>query len=90
MKLFPLGERVILKPLEKEERTASGIYLPKSAEEKKQGQVVEVGTTKEGNIIPLARGDKVLYGGYSSEEIEIEGEKLLIVEYKDILARIQE
>ena len=59
MKLIPLGERIILKPIEPEERTKSGIYLPKSAEEKKQGQVMEVGTLKDGSLIPLKKGDKV-------------------------------
>ena len=89
MKLIPLGERIILKPIEQEERTKSGIYLPKS-EDKKQGQVVEVGTLKDGSLIPLKKGDKVIYGGYSSEEYEVNGEKLLIVDYKDILARVEE
>lgn len=88
MRLIPLGERVILKPIEGEERTKSGIYLPKS-EEKKQGLVIEVGNLKDGGMIPLAKGDKVIYGGYSNEEFEVNGEKHLIVEYKDVLARIE-
>ncbi|MCA9485281.1 MAG: co-chaperone GroES [Nanoarchaeota archaeon] len=90
MKLIPIGERVVLKPLENsEERTSSGIYLPKS-EDKKQGIVVEIGTLKDGSLIPLKKGDKVLYGGYSSEEFENNGEKLLIIEFKDIVARLEE
>ena len=89
MKLKPIGERVILKPIEQEEKTKSGIYLPKS-EDKKQGQVVETGALKDNSLIPLQKGDKVLYGGYSNEEIELNGEKFLIVEFKDILARIEE
>jgi len=88
MRLTPLGERVVLKPIEGEEKTKSGIYLPKS-EEKKEGIVVEVGMMKDGRLIPLKRGDRVIYGGFSSEEFEIEGEKNLIIEYKDILARIE-
>jgi chaperonin GroES len=90
MKLHPIGERVVLKPLPVEERTKSGIYLPKSSEEKKQGEVVEVGTLKDGALIPLKKGDKVIYGGYSNEEFELDNEKLLIVDYKDILARFEE
>jgi chaperonin GroES len=87
MKLKPIGGRVLLKPIEsKEEKTKSGIYLPKT-EDKKEGIVEEVGTLKDGSIIPLMKGDRVLYGGYSSEEIEIEGQKFLIVEYKDIIAK---
>ena len=90
MKLIPIGERVVLKPLENsEERTSSGIYLPKS-EDKKQGIVVEIGTLKDGSLIPLKKGDKGLYGGYSSEEFENNGEKLLIIEFKDIVARLEE
>jgi len=90
MKLKPIGERVILKQIEqKEGRTSSGIYLPKS-EDKKEGLVVEVGTLKDGRPIPLNKGDKILYGGYSSEEFELDGEKHLIIEFKDVLARIEE
>lgn len=88
MRLIPLGERVILKPIEGEEKTKSGIYLPKS-EEKKQGLVIEVGNLKDGGTIPLTKGDVVIYGGYSNEEFEVNGEKHLIVEYKDVLARIE-
>jgi chaperonin GroES len=89
MRIFPIGERVVLKQVEKEERTKSGIYLPKS-DDKKEGVVVEVGTLKDGSLIPLKKGDKIIYGGYSSEDYEVNGEKLLIVDFKDILARIEE
>ncbi len=90
MKLKPIGERVVLKQIEKtEERTRSGIYLPKP-EDKKEGIVVEVGTLKDGQSLPLQKGDKVLYGGYSSDEFEINNEKFLIVEFKDILAKLEE
>lgn len=89
MKLKPLGERVVLKPIEPMEKTKSGIYLPKSSDDRKQGEVVDVGEMKEGRPIPLQRGDKVLYGGYSTEEFEVDGQKHLIVDYKDILARIE-
>jgi chaperonin GroES len=90
MKLKPIGERVILKPIKAEERTKSGIYLPESSNEKKQGEIVEVGTLKNGSPIPLSKGDKILYGGYSSEEFEMEGQTLLIIDYKDILAKVEE
>jgi chaperonin GroES len=89
MKLIPIGERVVLKPLVGEEKTKSGIYLPKS-DDKKQGIVVEIGSLKDGSLIPLKKGDKVLYGGYSSEDFEHNGEKFLIVEFKDIIARLDE
>ena len=89
MRLKPIGERVVLKTIEAaEEKTASGIYLPKS-EEKKQGEVVEVGTYKDGTPLPLKKGDMILYGGYSSEEFEIHGKKHLIIEFKDVVARME-
>jgi chaperonin GroES len=91
MKIKPIGERVLIrieKP--KEEKTKSGIYLPKSDEEKKQGVIEEVGMNKEGKTLPLNKGDKVLYSGYGHEEIEIENEKYVIVEFKDIIAKLEE
>lgn len=89
MKLIPIGERVILKTIKAEERTKSGIYLPKGTDDKKQGIIEEVGQTKEGRPIPLRKGDKVIYTGYSSEEIELNNERFLIVEFKDIVAKIE-
>jgi chaperonin GroES len=89
MRIRPIGERVVLKPLKGEERTKSGVYLP-SKEDKKQGIVEQSGTTKEGKELPLNKGDVVIYGGYSHEEIEVKGEKFLIVDFKDILAKIEE
>ena len=90
MKIVPLGERVLLKPKEKEERTAGGLYIPESAkEDKKEGTVIAVGSTKEGHKLPLQEGDKVLYGGYSNEEFEVEKKKYLLVDFKDILAKLE-
>ena len=90
MKISPIGERVVLKPVKAEERTKSGIYLPKGAEEKKHGIIEAVGMSKDGKHLPLNKGDKVIYGGYSSEEVEINGEKFLIIEFKDIIAKLEE
>lgn len=90
MNITPLGERVLLKPLKKEERTKSGLYIPESArEERKEAEVIAVGTTKEGKELPLKKGDKVLYGGYSNEEFEINNEKYVLIEFKDILAKFE-
>ncbi|MGC9309124.1 MAG: co-chaperone GroES [Candidatus Nanoarchaeia archaeon] len=87
MKIKPIGERVLIKPIKAEEKTAGGIYIPEEAkEEKKQAVVEEVGKTKDGKELPLKKGDKVLYGGYSSDEFEINNEKYLIIDFKDILA----
>jgi len=90
MIITPLGERVLLKQAKaQEEKTKSGLIIPKSSNEKKEGEVISVGAFKDGRQLPLKKGDKVLYGGFSNEEIEIEGEKHIIVEFKDIVARIE-
>ena len=90
MKITPLGERVLLKPIKEHEKTARGIYIPESAREgKKEAEVIEVGTDKDGKPLPLKKGDHILYGGYSSDEFEIDGVKHLIIEYKDILGKIE-
>jgi chaperonin GroES len=89
MNIQPLGERVLIKQHKKEEKTAGGLYIPDSAkEERKEGEVVAVGTYKDGKPLPLAAGDKVLYGGYSSEDIELDDVKHVFVEFKDVLAKI--
>ena len=90
MKLTPIGERIILRPVKAEEKTKSGIFLPSNAEEKKQGIVESVGIYKDGSRIPLHQGDKVLYSGYSSEEFESNNEKFLIIDFKDIIAKIED
>ena len=90
MAIIPIGERVLLKQVTvNEERTKSGLYLPKSSGEKKEGIVVSVGSMADGRSIPLKVGDRVIYGGYTSEEIEVEGEKHLIIDFKDIVARVE-
>lgn len=91
MKIKPIGERVLIKPIKAEEKTSGGIYIPEEAkEEKKQAVVEEIGKTKDGKELPLKKGDKVLYGGYSSDEFEINNEKYLIIDFKDILAIMEE
>ncbi len=88
--LIPIGERVLIKPEKKQEKTAGGIYLPSSAkEEKKQGTVIAVGKDKNGKELPLKKGDKIIYGGYSSEEFEMDNEKFVFVDFKDVLAKIE-
>lgn len=91
-KVQPLGDRILLKPLEAEEKTKGGIILPDTAKEKPQeGKVIAVGKGKvleSGKTEPVEVkvGDKVLYGKYSGTEIKIEGEDHLIVREEDILA----
>jgi len=88
--LQPIGERVILEPVEQETKTEGGIYIPESAkEEKKEGTVIAAGQYKNGKDLPLQKGDKVIYGGYSNEEVEYDGKEYVIVEFKDIMAKVQ-
>lgn len=94
MKLKPLGDRVIVKPSESEERTKSGIVLPDTAKEKPQeGKVIAVGKGKqEGDkVVPLEVkvGDKVIYSKYGGTEVKINGEEHLILRGEDILAIVQ-
>lgn len=96
MKIQPLGDRVIIKPLEAETKTKGGIVLPDTAKEKPQegeviavgkGKVLENGTTK---ALEVKVGDKVLYGKYSGNEITTkEGEELLIMREEDILGIVK-
>ncbi|HEY9207298.1 MAG TPA: co-chaperone GroES [Candidatus Methanoperedens sp.] len=89
MKIKPIGKRVLIKPVKEEERTRGGIYIPETAKEKKkQGLVVEIGNIEEKEF-PVKKGDVILYTGYSSEEMEIDGEKYLILDSKDIIAKIE-
>ena len=95
MKLKPLGDRLIVKALEEEQTTASGIVLPDTAKEKPQkGKVLAVGDGKiddNGSRVPLdvAEGDEVLYSKYGGTEIKIDGEELLVLRESDVLAKVQ-
>ena len=96
MKLKPLGDRLIVKAVEEEETTSSGIVLPDTAKEKPQkGKVLAVGDGKwddEGEKrIPLdvAEGDEVLYSKYGGTEIKVEGEDLLVLRESDVLAKLE-
>ena len=94
-KIKPLGDRILIKPLEAEDKTKGGIILPDTAKEKPQeGKVIAVGKGKmleSGKIEPseVKPGDKVLYGKYSGTEIKINGEEHLIVREEDVLAIIE-
>jgi chaperonin GroES len=96
MQITPLGDRILVKPLEAEEKTKGGIILPDTAKEKPQeGRVVAVGKGKvldDGKVQPLEvkPGDKILYGKYSGTEIKLEDEEHLIIREEDVLAIITE
>ena len=88
MKLKPLADRVLVKPLEAEEKVG-GIYTPDTAKEKPQkGEVVAVGPGDTENKMTLTVGDKVLYGKYSGTEINFEDNDYLIMKESDVLAII--
>jgi chaperonin GroES len=94
MNVKPMEDRVILKPMEAEQKTAGGIIIPDNAKEKPQkGEVIAVGPGKMSEKgakieMSLKKGDKVLYGKYSGTEITIDGQEYLIVRESDVLAII--
>ena len=94
MKLKPLGDRLIVRAIEEEETTASGLVLPDTAKEKPQkGKVLAVGDGKmeDGQRIPLdvSEGDEVLYSKYGGTEIKVDGEDLLVLRESDVLAKVE-
>ena len=95
MKLKPLGDRLIVKAVEEEETTASGIVRPDTAKETPQkGKVLAVGDGKlddTGQRVPLdvTEADEVLYSKYGGTEIKIDGEDLLVLRESDVLAKVQ-
>jgi chaperonin GroES len=94
MKIRPLHDRVIVKRLDNERKTASGIVIPDNAAEKPdQGEVVAVGPGKKddnGKLIAmdLKVGDRVLFGKYSGQSVKVEGEELLVMREEDIMGVI--
>ena len=90
IKLTPLADKVIVQQAEAETKTASGIIIPDTAQEKPQkGNVVAVGKGTKENPITVKLGDSVLYGKYAGTELKFEGEDFLIMKESDILAIIK-
>ena len=90
MKLAPLGDRVVLKPLVAEETTKSGIVLPGTEKEKpQQAEVVAVGLGTEKVKMEVKEGDKVIYSKYAGTEVKADDENFIIVSQSDVLAVIQ-
>jgi chaperonin GroES len=93
VKIKPMGDRVVVKPIEKEEVTRGGIYLPDTAKEKPQeGEVVAVGPgkkTDDGKLIKVdvAVGDVVIYAKYGGTEVKLDDEEFIILRESDILAK---
>ncbi|WP_028874676.1 co-chaperone GroES [Tepidiphilus margaritifer] len=96
MKIRPLHDRVIVKRLESERKTASGIVIPDTAGEKPdQGEVIAVGNGKileDGKVRPMSvkPGDKILFGKYSGQTVKVDGEELLVLREEDILGVIED
>lgn len=87
MKVTPLADRVLVRPVAAETKTAAGIIIPDSAKEKPlKGEVIAVGQGTKDEQMILKAGDTVLYGKYAGTEIEIDNEKLLIMRQSDVLA----
>src|SRR5690349_21367268 len=95
LNLKPLGDRVVVEPIEREERTESGLYIPETAKEKpQQGKVLSVGQGRrdeDGKRIPMdvAEGQTILFAKYAGTEIKDSGKKLLILKETDILAIVE-
>ena len=91
MKIRPLNDRILVKRLEEERKTASGIVIPDTAAEKPdQGEVLAVGSgkkTEDGKVRPLdvKVGDKVLFGKYSGQTVKVKGEELLVIREEDVM-----
>ena len=95
MKFRPLHDRVLVKPLEAETKTAGGIIIPDTAKEKPmEGKVVAVGTGargEDGKLVPMdvKKGDRVLYGKWSGTEVKVNGDEMLIIKESDIMGIVE-
>jgi chaperonin GroES len=95
MKIRPLHDRVIVKRLEEERKTASGIVIPETAAEKPdQGEVTAIGKGKileDGSVRPLdvKTGDRILFGKYSGQTVKVQGEELLVMREEDIMGVVE-
>ncbi|MDX1963123.1 MAG: co-chaperone GroES [Pirellulales bacterium] len=94
LRLRPLDDRVVVQPIEAEERTAGGIVLPETAKEKPQrGKVLSIGPGKltdsgDRGALSVAVGDEVIFGKYSGSDVEIDGQEVKILRETDILAKV--
>jgi len=92
-KVFPLADRVVIKPLEETETMKGGLYIPDTAKEKPiQGDVIAVGPGRreKGESVPmeLKVGDRVIYGKYSGTQVDLDGEEYIIIKEADVLAKV--
>ncbi len=95
MKLRPLDDRVVLEPLDAQDKTSGGIYLPDTAKEKPQiGKVIAAGPGKllddgKRNPMSVKVGDEVIYGKYTGNDVEVEGKKVVILRESDLLGIVE-
>ncbi len=88
MRVKPIGERILIEPIEEELKSAGGLVLPEKAKEKSQkAEVIEIGSSDE---ISVKVGDKVIFAKYSGNEINVGDKKYVIIDWSDILAKIEE
>ncbi|MGH7548457.1 MAG: co-chaperone GroES [Gemmatimonadales bacterium] len=92
-KVFPLADRVAIKPIEETETMKGGLYIPDTAKEKPiQGAVIAVGPGRreKGELIPLELkvGDRVVYGKYSGTQVELDGEEIILIKEADVIAKL--
>lgn len=93
VKIFPLADRVAIRPLEETETMKGGLYIPDTAKEKPiQGAVIAVGSGRreKGELVPmeLKVGDRVVYGKYSGTQVELDGEEIILIKESDVIAKL--
>jgi len=93
LKVFPLADRVAIRPMEETETMKGGLYIPDTAKEKPiQGEVIAVGPGRieKGEKVPmeLKVGDRVVYGKYSGTQVELEGEEIILIKEADVIAKL--
>ena len=93
LKVFPLADRVAIRPMEETAQMKGGLYIPDTAKEKPiQGEVIAVGPgrAEKGDRVPmeLKVGDRVVYGKYSGTQVELEGEEIILIKEADVIAKL--
>ena len=93
LKVFPLADRVAIRPMEETEEMKGGLYIPDTAKEKPvQGQIIAIGPGRleKGQLVPmeLKVGDRVVYGKYSGTPVELDGDEIILIKESDVIAKL--
>ena len=93
VKIFPLADRVAIRPTEETETMKGGLYIPDTAKEKPvQGEIIAIGPGRleKGHLVPmeLKVGDRVVYGKYSGTQVELEGDEIILIKESDVIAKL--